>query len=496
MKSLTAVLTGLLGLLLLSLYENVSAQGQFLTYENPDYKISIQYPNDWIASEDNLSPHQVVIFSAPEIEEEESSVSSTIYVPADLAVAAQPLYSPGMTMNQFVDQFLNETYSSPNEYKIIESSNATFADMPAQKIVMYEYVGDRTTKVERTIGIQNDTAYMIKYVAEPGQYSTYYPIAQGMIDSFQPSSSRQQVAQVPQTRLNEIVSNMTQSQNGTEPFTPSTISEQPKQTNETGILLQPRSDGLSNSQQLPNELLVSDSVLGDNRLPLESYITNGIVTDATSPSSGSTNGELYDWYPVVIFSFNKPSQIGLVNVEHVLSGPIKSYDSPEDILEDANYWKDVPLNEQVVLEMNQPGQNYLVAAVQFANGTYGVYSGVIDVDASGTKSQGEDYLDFQMDEEAGFNILDKSDIEDIQSDPGFQRAASNIICSELNNNGFQVCQPETASTPNIEGSAPTISVGESDSEGDDNESNDNDDEDDENGDGDEDRDNEENLLFS
>lgn len=115
------------------------------------------------------------------------------------------------------------------------------------------------------------------------------------------------------------------------------------------------------------------------------------------------------------------------------------------------------------------------------------------------KSQGEDYLDFQMDEGAGFNILDKSDIEDIQSDPGFQQAASNIICSELNNNGLQVCQPETASTPNIEGSAPTISGGESDSEGDDNESNDNDDEDDEddeNGDGHEDGDNEQNLLFS
>jgi hypothetical protein len=82
-----AVLTGLLGLLLLSLYENVSAQGQFLTYENPDYDISIQYPNDWIPSEDNLLPRQVVIFSAPEIEVEESSVSSIIYVPADLVVA-------------------------------------------------------------------------------------------------------------------------------------------------------------------------------------------------------------------------------------------------------------------------------------------------------------------------------------------------------------------------------------------------------------------------
>jgi hypothetical protein len=68
-----------------------------------------------------------------------------------------------------------------------------------------------------------------KCVAEPGQYPTYYPIAQRMIDSFQPSSLRQQVAGVPQTQLNEIVSNLTQGQNVSEPLTPSTISEQQRQ---------------------------------------------------------------------------------------------------------------------------------------------------------------------------------------------------------------------------------------------------------------------------
>jgi hypothetical protein len=155
----------------------------------------------------------------------------------------------------------------------------------------------------------------------------------------------------------------------------------------------------------------------------------------------------------------------------------------------------VPLNEQVVLEMNQPGLNYLVAAVQFANGTSGVYSATMDVDASGSKSEGEDFLDFQMDEGSDFNILDKSDIEDIQSDPGFQQAASDIVCSELNKNGFQVCQQGTTSTPNIEGSASTITSSEPDSEGDDNEGNDDNDEDDEGGDGDGDGDDEENLFF-
>ena len=47
-----------------------------------------------------------------------------------------------------------------------------------------------------------------------------------------------------------------------------------------------------------------------------------------------------------------------------------------------------------------------------------------------------------MDEGTEYNILDKSEIENIQSDPGFQRAVSNIICSDLNDYGFQVCQQD------------------------------------------------------
>jgi len=163
------VLIAISVLLLLSLYENILAQEQFLTYENPDYNISIQYTSDWTLSEDNLLPHQVVIFSAPEIEEEEGSVSTVIYIPADLVIAVQPLYSPDMTIDQFIHHFFNETYSNPTEYRIIESSNTTLAGMEeARKIVMYEYVGDTTSKVMRTIGIENGAAYMIKYLAEPG----------------------------------------------------------------------------------------------------------------------------------------------------------------------------------------------------------------------------------------------------------------------------------------------------------------------------------------
>jgi hypothetical protein len=93
-------------------------------------------------------------------------------------------------------------------------------------------------------------------------------------------------------------------------------------------------------------------------------------------SSGATIGELGDYYPVVRFHFDQPSQIGLINVKHLLLGPIRNYDSPDDILDDSRYYSDVPLNEQVVLEMDSQGL-YFIAAVQFSNGSQGVYSNVI-----------------------------------------------------------------------------------------------------------------------
>ena len=43
--------------------------------------------------------------------------------------------------------------------------------------------------------------------------------------------------------------------------------------------------------------------------------------------------------------------------------PIKSYDSLDDILEEADYWKDIPLEERVALEIDQPGKHYFIASV-------------------------------------------------------------------------------------------------------------------------------------
>ena len=113
---------------------------------------------------------------------------------------------------------------------------------------------------------------------------------------------------------------------------------------------------------------------------------------------------------------------------------------------------------------------------------------MMDVDVFfGSKSEEEDIMDFEMDEGTEYNILDKSEIENIQTDPGFQRAVSNIICSDLNDYGFQVCQQDRITSDTTTQQPPSSSTDitslfEERDEDDDNESDENEDED--NGDGD------------
>lgn len=437
------------------LYNNwlVQGQGQFPQYENPDYNIALQYPSDWIRSEENLAQYQVVRFSAPEVEQQETSLSTIIFTPAEVTVAVIPVSSPqNMTIEQFSNKLIQDIYPSSQEYRIINSSKTTFAGSnQAQNILMYEYTPERSSKVMRTIAILNDTAYMIKYSAEPGLFDDYLPAAQEMINSFkpaiQPASNTQQI----QDRRSEVASlNDTQvNQDIAEP-TPvserSNITQKKPPTND--VILQAGSSNRNNAPELPKILTVTDSVLGDSKLPLRSSTFSGNATELLSTES--RRGQLYDWYPIVTFHFTDPSAVGLVNLKHVLTGSIRSYGSTGDVLQEANYWKNIPLNEQVVLEVNQPGLNYLIAAVQFTNGMLGIYSAVVNVDATNTKSAAEDYLDFQMDEGEDLNIVDVSNIEDIESDLPFQKVASDIICSDLNNYGFQVCSQNglgTTTTP-------------------------------------------------
>jgi hypothetical protein len=196
---------------------------------------------------------------------------------------------------------------------------------------------------------------------------------------------------------------------------------------------------------LPQSLQITDIALGDTQLPLRASIINNESVGELS-DAGQDRGQLGEYFPIVVFHFDKRPvgfEEGSTIVKHVLIGPIKSYDSIDGVLEEANYWKDIPLDKKVALETDHPGLHYFIASVQFANGTSGIYSGLMEIEVIGIKPSSDDSIQFQLGPEnsaAGVVKIDQSDIKTVESDPSFQQIASRIICSDLSENGFEVCE--------------------------------------------------------
>ena len=199
------------------------------------------------------------------------------------------------------------------------------------------------------------------------------------------------------------------------------------------------------TRNLPQALLVDDNTMGVTQLPLRSYTIDGEpISGFTSSEPG--HGKLSNYFPIVLFRFKTQTvgfEEGVSILKHLLMGPIKSYDSADIVTNEANYWKDIPLNERVALEIDSPGPHYLIASVQFANGTSGIYSGIMDVNAVGIKPSSYDSIQFQLDgvnSASGVVKMEQSDVAESETDQVFQQIASRIVCSDLSDNGFEVCE--------------------------------------------------------
>src|SRR5919112_1979576 len=139
-------------LLLLHPNSQVLAQEQFLTYEDPELGISIQYPSNW---EKLVSLNNFVTFTAP------PETDTRIY-PAALGLKE----------------------SNP-DLNVLESTSTTIADNPAHKIVFSaldnKEVERKAMQVWTAIG---NKAILITYKADPDRFSSYLPTIERMIDSF------------------------------------------------------------------------------------------------------------------------------------------------------------------------------------------------------------------------------------------------------------------------------------------------------------------------
>jgi eukaryotic-like serine/threonine-protein kinase len=168
------IFVALTSILLLYPNSRALAQEQFLTYENPELGISIQYPSNW---EKLVNLDNFITFTAP------PETDTRIY-PAAVGLKVQELSSQNIPLQEITKVQMSDLKKIP-DLNMLESISSTIADKPAHKIV-FSAIDNKEVerKAMQVWTVIDNKAFLITYKAEPDKFSSYLPTIERMIDSF------------------------------------------------------------------------------------------------------------------------------------------------------------------------------------------------------------------------------------------------------------------------------------------------------------------------
>ena len=154
----------------------------FLTYTNSTYEIKIQFPSDWLyrTSETSAgSVQRIVTFTSPKVLTTNSNKSIVV-----LTVGIEQLPFYNMPLDLYTNLTINNLRKSEPGFRLLASNEISLAgNKTAHKII---FTSDTMPNTMAVYAIKGDKAYVIDYIAgSEATFSSYLPIAQKMIDSFQ-----------------------------------------------------------------------------------------------------------------------------------------------------------------------------------------------------------------------------------------------------------------------------------------------------------------------
>jgi hypothetical protein len=152
--------------------------GNLLAYESPAYGIRTQYPDGWeiliqSASNSSLS----LRFDSPPENDTDNFRENVI------------LEINTISNNTALSNFTSTAVASYLElYPDLKFSEVSLTNLANDTIPAYKLVGSRTQEgldFMQIVAIKEDTVYTISYSSATTKYSTYLPIIEKMIDSFE-----------------------------------------------------------------------------------------------------------------------------------------------------------------------------------------------------------------------------------------------------------------------------------------------------------------------
>ncbi|HEU4446881.1 MAG TPA: hypothetical protein VFR94_19575 [Nitrososphaeraceae archaeon] len=172
-----------------NLSNNNDSNISFLTYENPIYGISIEYPSGWTYQEpEEESSANTTIFSIVDIA---PPISEDPNVATNFQMGIENLQSP-ISPDQYARTVINSYRGNLNFSLISVDLNSTLSGRPAYQIIFTDVTEDGIERksIERgTVDEVNNRVYYVAFNTETSMYEKFLLIVQTMMNSLKLDTS-------------------------------------------------------------------------------------------------------------------------------------------------------------------------------------------------------------------------------------------------------------------------------------------------------------------
>ncbi|MDZ8183933.1 MAG: protein kinase [Nostoc sp. ChiSLP02] len=172
----SAAITAVVATISLWLLQLQTNTRNFLTYQDSIHGIQIQYPKNWrIEETPNLITKQFLIFSSPQ-ESEQDNFQELLTINIE---------NFSGTLKEAKDVFIKQVKATLSDATILDTSEATLAKKPANKLIFIGKNGQKSLKSLQILTLKGDRAYIITYSATIDDFDRFLPTAEKMIESFE-----------------------------------------------------------------------------------------------------------------------------------------------------------------------------------------------------------------------------------------------------------------------------------------------------------------------
>ena len=188
---------------------------------------------------------------------------------------------------------------------------------------------------------------------------------------------------------------------------------------------------------VPTNVSVLPESLPAGNLHLSSIFSDGTITYTKNLTDEVFPFQLDRWYQQIQFIpiYKDRNLHTNLTIESLLIGEMQDFDNFDELLSHARFYKDVPLNSTIILDLPNKDVSFMQVEMKFSNGDIGDYFGLYDGNQQTDKSELRSY----MNPESNPSSITSVPATEIKSNSLLHNATFTLVCNSLYKLGYEKC---------------------------------------------------------